>query len=135
MIVDASVLYAAADADDSDNRSSVELLSAWSGPLVVSAFNAAEADSLILDRLGVDAELRFFADLTGAYILDMPDNEGIEEAAEICRGYADLELGLADASILVLAKKWRTCSIATLDQRDFLALRPLYGDALQLLPE
>jgi predicted nucleic acid-binding protein len=67
-------------------------------------------------------------------VLDLPDDEGIEEAAGICRRYADLAPGLADASILVLAKKWRTRSIATLDHRHFSALRPLYGDAFELHP-
>lgn len=113
----------------------MELLGDWSGPLIVSAFNAAEADYLISDRLGAEAELRFLADLTGPYTLDMPDEEGIQEAAEVCRHYADLAPGLADASILVLAKKWRTRSIATLDHRHFHALRPLQGASFELYPE
>ena len=102
---------------------------------MVSAFVAAEADYLISDRLGSDAELRFLADLTGPYTLDLPDDEGIDEAAEVCRRYTDLAPGLADASILVLAKKWRTRSIATLDHRHFRALRPLSGDVFELHPE
>ncbi len=128
------MLYAAADSRDPDHRASAELLRAWPGELVVSSFVAAEADYLILDRLGVEAELRFVRSLVSGLRLDTPGSDEIDEAADICERYGDLKLGLADASILVLAKKWRTCSIATLDHRDFLALRPLYGDAFELLP-
>lgn len=88
---------------------------------------------MILSRLGVEAELRFIESLVSELRLDTPGSDGIEEAADVCRRYVDLELGLADASIIVLAKKWRTRSVATLD-RDFLALRPLYGEAFELLP-
>jgi uncharacterized protein len=52
----------------------------------------------------------------------------------VCARYRDLELGLADASIVVLAEQWRTNAIATLDQRHFRALVPSQGGAFELLP-
>jgi predicted nucleic acid-binding protein len=46
----------------------------------------------------------------------------------------DLELGLADASLVVLANRWQTRRILTLDQRAFRAVSPLQGGAFEILP-
>lgn len=50
------------------------------------------------------------------------------------RRYRDLELGLADASLVVLAGRHRTTRIATFDERAFRAVAPLSGGAFTLLP-
>jgi uncharacterized protein len=109
-------------------------LSTWDGELVVSAFTAVEADHLILSRLGVAAELRFLDDLVGAYLLESLDLDGLCTARDVCRRYRKLEIGLADASIVELARKWNTRSIATYDQRQFRSLAPLQGGSFELLP-
>jgi hypothetical protein len=66
---------------------------------VVPAFVAAEADYLILSRLCVDAQTAFVEDLASSYRLDSLDEAELMRAADICRRYRDVELGLADASI------------------------------------
>jgi uncharacterized protein len=100
----------------------------------VSAFVAAEADYFILRRLGLDAELAFLKDLAGNYGVEALDPDGLEQARDICARYADLELGLADASMVVLADRWRTRSLATFDERHFRAVQPLAGGSFELLP-
>jgi len=54
LIVDAGALYAQADADDDVHQAVIRLLRAEGGPIVTSELAVAEADYLILDRLGVD---------------------------------------------------------------------------------
>ena len=50
--------------------------------------------------------------------------------------YADLDLDLADAAVVVLAAEYRTEVVLTLDCRDFRVVRPLTGhDAFRLLPD
>jgi predicted nucleic acid-binding protein len=110
------------------------VLAGWEGELVVSAFTAVEADYLILTRLGVDAELRFLEDLSGAYLVDSLDAKGLDAATKLCRRRRDLEIGLADASIVVLCRKWNTRIVATFDDRHFRSLRPLQGGSFELLP-
>jgi len=109
-------------------------LQAWPGELVVSAFTAAEADHLVLSRLGVDAELALIDDLAMTYIVQALDPAGLKRARDLCARYRDLQLGLADASMVVLAEQWSTRTIATFDQRHFRALVPLQGGAFHLLP-
>jgi predicted nucleic acid-binding protein len=54
--------------------------------------------------------------------------------AELERTYADLDPGLADLSIVVLAARLGTTRIATFDARHFRVLRPLSGGSFALLP-
>ena len=110
------------------------MLSGWPGELVVSTLSAVEADYLILSRLGIEAELLFLEDLTDAYVLDGLDTAGVRAAAALCRQYRDLELGLADASIVVLSERWSTRALATFDERHFRAVAPLQGGSFRLLP-
>lgn len=107
----------------------------WPGELVVSAFTAAEADYLILSRLGLDAELLFLDDLATSYRLASLDQAGLKSAKQVCTQYRDLEVGLADASIVVLCEKLATRSVATFDHRHFRAVKPLQGGAFVLLPD
>ena len=63
LIVDAGALHAQADADDDAHKAVIGLLKAERGPIVTSELAVAEADYLILDRLGVDVEIDFLTDL------------------------------------------------------------------------
>ncbi|HVF78715.1 MAG TPA: PIN domain-containing protein [Solirubrobacteraceae bacterium] len=134
LIVDAGALYGVADANDPDHGLLVATLEQWPGELVVSAFTAAEADHLVLARLGVDAELALLEDLAITYTVQALDSAGLKRARDLCAQYRDLQLGLADASMVVLAEQWSTRMIATFDQRHFRAVVPLQGGAFQLLP-
>jgi predicted nucleic acid-binding protein len=42
--------------------------------------------------------------------------------------------GLADASIVVLARRYRTREVLNLDRRHFGVLRPLDGDCFKIVP-
>jgi hypothetical protein len=59
----------------------------------------------------------------GAYRLENFAVDDVERAAEIMRRYGDLQIGLADASIVVLAERHGTAEVLTLDLRHFQALR------------
>jgi uncharacterized protein len=100
--------------------------------LVVSAFTAAEADHLVLSRLGIDAELALLEDLAVTYTVQALDARGLRAAREVCARYRDL--GLADASMVVLAGQWSTHTLATFDQRHFRAVLALDGAPFTLLP-
>jgi len=55
-------------------------------------------------------------------------------AARLDEQYADLDLGLADLSVVVLAHRFRTRRLLTFDERDFRAVKPLAGGSFTLLP-
>jgi uncharacterized protein len=59
---------------------------------------------------------------------------GIAAAATLCKRYGKLALGLVDASMVVLAKRWSTTAMAMLDERHFRVVQPLQGGAFELHP-
>jgi predicted nucleic acid-binding protein len=87
-----------------------------------------------LTRLGVDAELALLDDLAVTYTVQALDARGLKTARELCTRYRDLELGLADASMIVLADQWSTRTIATFDRRHFRTVTALDGSPFTLLP-
>jgi predicted nucleic acid-binding protein len=95
----------------------------------------AELDYLILKYAGVEAE--------GALIDEI--DRGVYEIPEVRRTewrdlrimlerYADLRIGVADASLLIFADRYRTNEVLTLDQRRFRATRPPTFANFRILP-
>jgi uncharacterized protein len=70
----------------------------------------------------------------GAYDLVPFGVTEVAAAAELVGRYGELRIGLADASIAVIAAAARTTRLLTLDERHFRSMRPLWGDAFTLLP-
>lgn len=135
LIVDAGALYAQADADEPHHAAVADVLRDEPGTLVTSQLVVAEADYLILRRLGVDVELAFLDDLaSGTYAVDALTPAELGIARDIVARYRDLALGLADASLVVLANRWQTRRLLTLDERAFRTVTPLQGGAFELLP-
>ncbi len=95
----------------------------------------AETDHLATTRGGARGVRAFRADVrAGAYLVEWwPSAAG--SAAELADRYADLGVGLTDASLVVLAARVGSVEIATFDERHFRTIRPLGGaDAFRLLP-
>jgi len=135
LLLDAGALYAQADRTDPHHVAVADILRQESEPLITSAVTVAEADYLILTRLGVEVELAFLEDLAGGTFQVECMNRGeLGVALHIARQYRDLAIGLADASLVVLAERFRTRRLLTFDERAFRSVRPLQGGAFRLLP-
>lgn len=135
LIVDAGALYAQADADEPRHASVRAVLEQEREPLVTSELAVAEAEYLILDRLGIDVELAFLEDLAeGTFIVECLDRARLRAARDVVLRYRDLRLGLADASLVVIAERYATRRLLTFDERAFRAVVPLQGGAFTLLP-
>lgn len=135
MIVDTSALLAFFDTDEPDHTRVATVFGEATEPLVVSPFVVAELDYLVASRLGVSAELAVLRELTGgAWDLPAIDIEGLGQARAVIERYADQDIGVADASNVVLAERYRTRIIATLDHRHFEVLRPVSGGRFRILP-
>lgn len=135
LIVDAGALYAQADRNEPHHAAVARLLREESGPLVTSELTVAEADFLILDRLGITVELAFLDDLAdGTYRVEGLSQGELKVARDLARKYRGLKLGLADCSLAVLAQRYRTRRILTFDERAFRRVVPLQGGAFTVLP-
>lgn len=95
----------------------------------------AEADYLILNRLGIDVELAFLDDLAGGtFVVENLMRKELGLARDLARRHRDLELGLADVSMVVLANRYATRRIVTFDERAFRTVAPLQGGTFTVLP-
>ncbi|MHB1712496.1 MAG: type II toxin-antitoxin system VapC family toxin, partial [Acidimicrobiales bacterium] len=65
--------------------------------------------------------------------VDLDDSDW-ERAVELVETYADLGLGLVDASVITVAERLRVTTIATLNHRDFTVVCPRHTAAFELLP-
>lgn len=76
----------------------------------------------------------FVRDLArGAFTYAPPTIDLLERAMEIDRAYADLAVGLVDASVMALAEQVGVYRIATRDVRHFAPIRLRGGRSLELV--
>ena len=135
MIVDTSALLAYFDTDEPDHGAVSRVIDAATEPLVVSPYVVAELDYLVTTRLGVSVELRVLRELaSGAWDLPAFGIEDVMAASGLILRYADQRLGAADASNVILAGRYATRSIVTLDRRHFDVVRPVSGGRFRILP-
>ena len=135
IVLDTSVIYALLDASDQRHRQAFDWYDSLDDELVTTPLVLAEADHLAATRGGPRALRAFRADIrSGAYLVEWWPTAAIE-AVEVADRYADLGIGLTDASLIVLAGRVGSVDIATFDERHFRAVVPLEGgDAFRLLP-
>jgi uncharacterized protein len=134
-IVDAAPLVALADGDEPRRAEILEVMRNESGSLVIPAPVTAEIDYLLGQRFGHVARRAFLADLAaGRFTVDCLEREDYSTVADLDARHADLELGLADCSLIVLAQRHQTRRILSFDERHLRAVAPLDGGAFTLLP-
>lgn len=134
-MVDTSAILAFMNAADDHHRAVSAWLDEEPDDLVTTPLIVAELDHLVAVRGGRAALRALREDLAdGAYLVEWWPS-AIGTAVTVAERYADIGLGLADASLVALAGRLETVAIATLDERHFRAVRPLAGgDAFRLLP-
>lgn len=107
-----------------------------SGPFLLSPFVLAELDYMLGNRHGQGAQLALLSEVVeGAYELAEFGRSDVEQAETVMRRYADLQVGLADASIVVLAERHGSSDVLTFDRRHFRAMRGPGGRPFRLLPD
>jgi predicted nucleic acid-binding protein len=70
----------------------------------------------------------------GAYQLEPIDTADVAACLDAIERFRDLALGIADASIVVLAARHGTHDLLTLDERHFRAVAALDGRPFRILP-
>lgn len=135
ILLDTSGLLAAMFSDQADHPACRQALLEAAPPLVLSPFVLAEVDYLIGRLAGVDAELLLLEEVAaGAYDLAEFTRSDVARARQVAEQHRDLEIGLADASLVVLSERTGTLDVLTLDQRHFRTLVGTAGRPFRLLP-
>jgi uncharacterized protein len=134
LLIDTSGIIAIGQETDTHHAACLATLSAAPRPLLLSPFILAEIDYLLTRRVGQNAAAVVLDDVAlGAYELAPMTAADIGRAHAIMRRHHDLNVGLADASIVVLAERYGVGDVLTLDQRHFRALT-WHGNPFRILP-
>jgi uncharacterized protein len=124
IVLDASGLLSALDESQPRHEDARRALENETPPYLLSPFVVAEVDHLIVRDVGVNAELDFLRAVTDrTYELIPFEVDDVARAREISVRYRDLRIGVADAALVVLAERYGTNRVLTLDERHFRALR------------
>jgi len=135
ILLDTSGLLAALFTDQRRHHACAAALLEAKPPLVVSPFVLAELDYLVAKLAGVDVELELLAEVAReAYRLADFDHRDVEEARGVIARHADLGIGLADASIVVLSRRLGCLDLLTLDERHLRVLRGSKDRPFRILP-
>jgi predicted nucleic acid-binding protein len=135
LVIDAGPLVAAASTGDRDHARCVDLLADAPPPLVVPALVVAEVAYFLDDRIGHHAERAFaesFRD--GELVVEPIAPRDWPRIVELLDDYADLPLGIVDASIVAACERLDVETLATLDRRHFSLVRLQRGSHLNLVP-
>ena len=135
MIVDTSALLALFDVDEPDHRAVSAVLNDTSESLVVSPFVVAELDYSSRPVRAYQKSSRCSAScLVERGNCRQSTPRTLKQAASFIDRYRDQQIGIADASIAVLADRHGTRTIVTLDHRHFDVIRRLSGGRFRVLP-
>ena len=135
ILVDSSGLLAAIDSSQRDHVAAARALAEAEPPLLLSPFVLAELDYFLATRISAAAEVALLEEVAlGAYQLEPFGREDVAAAIEVIARYPDIDLGLADASIVVLADRYGLADLLTLDERHFRTVRRQDGRPFQILP-
>lgn len=134
LLVDTNILVAAADTSTPEHAACAGVLDGHAELLVPTPV-AVETAWMIESRLGAEAEASFVAAVAASEIevVDLTAADWLR-CRDLIVQYADLRLGLVDASVVAVAERLKITTIATLNRRDFAVVRPAHCDVLTLIP-
>jgi predicted nucleic acid-binding protein len=135
ILLDTSGLLAAIDSSQRTHSQAASALASASPPRLLSPFVLAELDYLLATRVGEHAEHALLTEVAaGSYRLEPFGADGVAAALAVMQQYADLHVGLADASVVVLGVRHGCLDVLTLDERHFRTLRGPNGQQFRVLP-
>jgi predicted nucleic acid-binding protein len=136
ILADTSAVLQLASSTAQRHADVLRAVSDLDGPFLLSPFVLAELDYMLGSRHGQAEQLALLAEVAaGAYELAEFGRSDVEAAAAVMGQYEDLRVGLADASIVVLAEKHGTADVLSFDHRHFRAMRGPGGRPFRLLPD
>jgi predicted nucleic acid-binding protein len=137
IICDTNCLISLVNADDQHHEEVRRLAAAQTRPLIVNPLVLAEFDYLVRKVVSNDAARGILSGLLQGRMIEVASmsHTDLLTAVKVDAKYAALELGLTDASLVVLAYRYQTQDLLTRDERDFRPVTPLQGGTFRLLPK
>jgi predicted nucleic acid-binding protein len=135
ILLDTSGLLSGLDGSQRHHEECAATLRNATPPLLLSPFVLAELDYLLMRHVGTPMQRAFLAEVgRGAYQLEPFLADDVARAQEIIDRYPGLGIGIADASLVVLAERHCISDVLTLDERHFRAMRIPQRKHFRILP-
>ena len=135
ILLDASVVLAAADRADLNHAAAVAWFERAGEPLLLCAMTLGELDVLFQRELGVAATVALVRSVTGGAIrLIGPTPGDLVRAIELVEAVPEHRPRLADAVLVATAERLGVHRIATFDRRPIAVFRPRHVRAFDLEP-
>ena len=135
LIVDTGPILARLNPASALAQAVTDVLSKERSKPVMPQTVAAELDYMLGSRGGPEASRELLRDVAaGRFDLSCLEPGDLAAVLALDQKYRDLKVGLVDLSVVVLAARYRTTRLLTLDQRHFRLIRPLQGGVFTLLP-
>ena len=134
LILDTGPLVALVDRSDPDHDCCRELINAATEVRILPVSTLVEIEYQLRPWHGGFVGLMRDVD-AGNLEVHLPDPAELARATALVEEYADLPLGLVDATVMACVERLREPKLATLDRRHFSVVRPKHIAHLQLLPE
>jgi predicted nucleic acid-binding protein len=135
ILLDASVIIAAADAADLNHRVAVAWFERADEPLLLGALSLAELDLVLQRELGLIATRAVIESLVGGSIrLVTPTTDDLGRASELMEDAAEQRPRLADALLVAAAERLDVRRVAAFDRRPLAVLRPRHVRGLEFEP-
>jgi uncharacterized protein len=135
VLLDGSIVLAAADRSDLHHEVAVGWFRRVREPLLLGALTLAELDVVLQRELGPAATLAVLRSLAdGAIRLVAPTDADLRRAAELLEEASEHRPRLADALLVAAAERLAITRIATVDRRPLAVLRPRHLRAFDLEP-
>lgn len=120
IVVDTSGILASKDESHPEHAAVAAALADSDDELLLSPFVLAESDYMLAGRLGRAAAREFLKEVDSeAYELVDFGSGDVRSANGIIDRYTDLNIGIADASLVVIAARFETLRVLTFEQRHF----------------
>lgn len=135
ILLDTSGLLAAIDRSQTHHEAAARALREVPPPRLLSPFVLAELDYLLATRVGIAAEVALLEEVgRGTYQLEAMGVADVADARRTIERFPGQAIGLADASIVVLAERHGITDVLTLDERHFRVLRTSGDRPFRILP-
>lgn len=135
IVCDTGVLITAVDSNDRHHRACADVFAGRGDSLVVPASVVVEACWLLHRYVAPGREVELLqAIAAGELVVEPLEARDYRRAASLLATYADLQLGVVDATVVAVAERLGVTELATVDRRDFTVVRPAHVDAFTLRP-
>jgi predicted nucleic acid-binding protein len=135
ILLDTSGLLAAIDRSQTHHEAAARALREAPPPRLLSPFVLAELDYLLVTRVGMAAETALLDEVgRGTYQLEPMGASDVADARRTIERFPEHSIGLADASIVVLAERHDITDVLTLDEGHFRVLRTSADRRFRILP-